>query len=135
MFAVIFISLSLLGISGLLMDSHRRTWREARDSATLPERDKRFAGSMFRRRMLASGTIGAVGAAIAVGPLVPRVPLAMAAYLAALLAACAWIMLLAMFDVWATRRHYRRLRSEHRDRQVQLAVEMSTMSETAEAEG
>ena len=134
MFAVLFISLSLLGISGLLMDSHRRTWQEARDSHTLPERDKRFAGSMFRLRMLASGTIGAVGAANAVGPLVPHAPLAMTVYLAVLLAACAWIMLLAMFDVWATRQHYRRLRSEQRAKQVQLAVEMSAMSETAEAE-
>ncbi len=135
MIAVIIISLLLLGISGLLIDSHRRTWREARDSATLPERDKRFAGSMFRRRLLASGTIGAIGAGIAVWPLVPRQPLAMAAYLAMLLAACTWIMLLALLDFWATRQYYRRLRSEHRDKQVHLAVEMTTMSESAEAEG
>ncbi len=65
---------------------------------------------MFRRRMLASGMIGGIGAAIGVGPIVPRAPLAMAFYLATLLAACAWIMLLAMLDVWATRRHYRQLR-------------------------
>ncbi len=135
MIAVIIISLLLLGISGLLIDSHRRTWREARDSATLPERDKQFAGSMFRRRMLASGTIGAIGAGIAVWPLVPREPLALAGYLAMLLAACTWIMLLALLDFWATRQYYRRLRNEHREKQVHLAIEMATMSESAEAEG
>lgn len=124
MLGVIFISLSLLSISGLLIDSHRRAWQLARESSTLPERDKRFAGAMYRRRMLASSTIGLVGAAIAVGPLVPRSPLPMAAYLAALLAACAWIMLLAMIDVLATRQHYRRLRSENRARQLQLTLEM-----------
>lgn len=135
MLSVILISLSLLGVSGLLIDSHRRAWREARDSSTLPERDKRFAGAMFLRRMLASGTIGGIGVGIALWPLVPRVPLAMAVYLAMLLAACAWIMLLAMLDVWATRRHYRRLRTEHRAKQLRLAGEMASMTETAEAEG
>jgi len=135
MWSVILISLLLLGISGLLIDSHRRAWREARESSTLSEREKHFAGSMFRRRILASGTIGAIGTGIAVGPLVPRLPLAMAVYLALLLAACAWILLLAMFDVWATRRHYRQLRNEHRAKQVQLVAEIAAMSETAEAEG
>ena len=135
MIAVVIISLALLGISGLLIDSHRRAWREARDSSTLPERDKRFAGSLYRRRMLASGTIGAIGAGIALWPLVPRQPLTMAAYLAMLLAACTWIMLLALLDFWATRQHYRRLRSEQRAKQVHLAIEMAAMSETAEAEG
>lgn len=124
MIGVVVISLSLLGISGLLVDSHRRAWRVVRESSTLPARDRRFARSMYRRRMLASGTIGLVGAAIAVGPLVPQLPLPMAAYLAAMLAACAWIMLLAMLDVLATRQHYRRLRSENRARQLQLTLEM-----------
>ena len=137
MLGVILISLMLLGVSGLLIDSHRRTWREARDSSTLPERDKRFARSMYGRRMQASATIGAIGAAISVWPIVQaqRQPWPLALYTAALLVGCSWIMLLALADFWATRRHYRRLKSEHRAKQVQLAVEMSTMTETAEAEG
>jgi hypothetical protein len=128
------ISLALLGMSGLLIDSHRRTWRDARESTTLADRDKRFAQSMFRRRMLASGMIGGIGAAIGVGPIVPREPLAMAAYLAMLLAACTWILLLAMLDIWATRRHYQQVRMEQLSKQLQLTVEMASMGEAAESE-
>jgi hypothetical protein len=135
MLGVILISLALLAISGLLIDSHRRTWHHARDSAELSDRDRRFAQSMYRRRMLASGMIGGIGAGIGVGPIVPREPLAMAFYLATLLAACAWIMLLAMLDTWATRRHYRRVRREQLSKQLQLTVEMASLGETAESEG
>jgi len=135
MLGVILISLVLLGLSGLLIDSHRRTWHQARDSADLSDRDRRFAQSMFRRRMLASGMIGGIGAAIGIGPIVPREPLAMAFYLAALLAACTWIMLLAMIDVWATQRHYQQVRREQRSKQRQLTVELASMGEMAESEG
>jgi hypothetical protein len=131
MIAVVIISLSLLGISGWLIDSHLRAWRRARDSDELSDREKRFAFAMLRRRMMASSTIGATGAAIAVGPIVPPRPMAMTVYLAMLLGACAWIMLLALFDVWATRQHYRQLRSEQRSKQMQLAMEMAAMREAA----
>ncbi len=134
MIAAFVISLSLLGISGLLIDSHRRAWRDARDSAKLLERDRRFARAMYLRRMPASATIGLLGAGIAVGPLIPREPLPMAMYLATLLAACAWIMLMAMLDMWMTRLHYQRLRTEHLAKQLDLAIEMAAMSESAEAE-
>jgi hypothetical protein len=125
----------LLGLSGLLIDSHRRTWHQARDSAELSDRDRRFAQSMFRRRMLASGMIGGIGAAIGVGPIVPREPLAMACYLATLLAACSWIMLLAMLDLWATRRHYRQVRMELRSKELQMTADMASMGDAAESEG
>ena len=134
MFGAFVISLALLGISGLLIDAHLRTWREARESATLADRDKRFAQSMFRRRMVASAMIGGIGAAIGVGPIVPREPLALAFYLATLLAGCVWILLLAMLDIWATRRHYQRVRTEQLSKQLQLTVEMASLSEAAESE-
>lgn len=129
MIAVAVISLSLLGISGWLIDSHLRAWRRARDSDEFSDREKQFAFAMLRRRMMASSTIGATGAAIAVGPIVPPRPMAMTVYLAILLGACSWIMLLALFDVWATRQHYRQLRSEQRSKQTQLAMELAEMRE------
>lgn len=135
MLAAFFVSLMLLGLSGLLIDSHRRSWREARESATLPERDRRFARSMYRRRMQASMMIGVIGAGIGVGPIVPRQPGPMALYLAMLVVACAWIMLLALLDVWATRQHFQRLRTEQLAKQLQLALEMAATSETAETDG
>ncbi|MGE3241640.1 MAG: hypothetical protein AB7I57_11265 [Pirellulales bacterium] len=135
MLGVVVISLALLGISGWLIDSHRRNWREALSSNKIGDREKRFAGAMYRRRMLASSTIGATGAAIALWPVIPPRPMAITLYLAALLAACAWIMLLALVDFVATRHYYRRLRQEQLAKQVELAVEMASLCEAADAEG
>ena len=134
MVAAFIISLTLLGLSGLLIDSHRRSWREARESTKLPERDRRYARSLYLRRMQASSMIGAVGACIGVWPIVKGHPGPMVMYTAMLLAACVWIMLLALVDVWATRRHYQRLRSEQLAKQLQLALEMAAVSESADAE-
>src|SRR3990170_7962980 len=103
------ISLVLLGLSGVLIDSHRRSWRAALQAADLMERDRRFARSQFRRRTQASGIIGVLGVAIGIGPLVPRRPGPMAFYLATLVMACGCIVLLALLDAWATRQHFRRL--------------------------
>ena len=73
MLAVAIISLTMLGLSGLLIDSHRRTWREARDSASLSQADKQFARAMYGRRMQASGLVGLMGAAI--GVMISRIEL------------------------------------------------------------
>jgi hypothetical protein len=132
MVPVIIISLALLGLSGLLIDSHLRSWMAARDAAELPDRDRRFALAQYRRRMQASSTIGLIGAGIGVGPVVPRQPGPMALYLAMLVVACGWIMLLAMFDVWATRQHYQRLRMEQLAAQLQLALEMGAAPQNDE---
>jgi len=51
-----------------------------------------------------------------------------------LLVPFSWIILLAMLDFWATRRHYQRVRMEQLAKQVQLAVEMASMSDSADAE-
>jgi hypothetical protein len=134
MIPVFVISLTLLGLCGLLLDSHRRTWRHAQESTELSPREKRYALSQYRRRMQASGTIGMVGVAIALGPLVPRRPGPMSLYLAALLAACAWIMLMALLDFWATRQHYHRIRSEQLTAQVRLAMELRAAEERRDAE-
>jgi hypothetical protein len=128
------ISLALLGLCGLLLDSHRRTWRNSKNSEEMPPRDKRYALSQYRRRMQASGTIGFVGVAIGLGPVVPRRPEPMTLYLAALLAACAWIMLMAMLDFWATRQHYHRIRSERMTAQIRLAMELPSAEQRRDAE-
>jgi hypothetical protein len=117
-------SLALLGLSGLLIDSHRRSWRLADGANDLAAPTKQFAFSQYRRRMQASGTIGLIGLAIGIYPIVPRRPAPMALYLAALLAGCAWIMLMALLDTLATRQHYRRIRREHVSAQLKLAMEL-----------
>jgi len=137
MLAVAIISLTMLGLSGLLIDSHRRTWREARDSASLSQADKQFARAMYGRRMQASGLVGLMGAAIGVWPLIDNQarPIALLVYTAILLSACAWSMALAVLDIWATRRHYHRKRIETLKKQMQLTVEMASLVESPEAEG
>lgn len=112
MFTVFAASLILIGLSGVLLDSHRRTWRAARENPELSNHQRRFARAQYRRRMQASGIIGLIGLGIGVEPLVPREPWPMAFYLASLIGACACIMLLALLDAWATRQHFRRLQGD-----------------------
>ena len=128
------VSLLLFGLCGLLLDSHRRTWRQAQNATDLAPREKRYALSQYRRRMQASGTIGLIGAAIAVGPIVPRRPGPMSLYLAVLLAGCAWIMLMALLDFWATRQHFHRIRSEQVTAQVGLAMELRAAERSKNAD-
>jgi hypothetical protein len=128
------ISLILIGLSGVLLDSHRRAWRAAQRDTTKGERERRFALSQYRRRMQASGIIGVLGAAIGIGPLVPHEPWPMAIYLASLTGACGCIMVLAALDAWATRQYYARLRNEQLTAQIKLARELHAASKSIDAE-
>ena len=131
------ISLILIGLSGVLLDSHRRAWRAAQQDATKSERERRFALAQYRRRMQASGIIGVLGAAIGIGPLVPREPREpwpLVIYLASLIGACGCIMVLAALDAWATRQYYARLRNEQLTAQVKLARELHTATKSADAD-
>ncbi len=118
-------SLVLIGLSGLMLDMHRRSWRGAQQDPSLSDRDRRFAQAQYRRRTQASAIIGALGLAIGMGPLVPLRPWPMVLYVASLAGACGCILLLAAIDVWATRQNYARLRSEQLAAQMKLARELS----------
>lgn len=125
MLAIFAISLVLIGLSGLLLDMHRRSWRAAQSDASLTERDRRFAQAQFRRRSQASAIIGALGAAIGIEPLIPLRPWPLVIYVASLAGACVCIMLLAALDAWASRQNYMRLRNEQLAAQVKLARELT----------
>ena len=128
MVSVYLTSLLLIGLSGLMLDAHRRSWRAAQADGRLTQRDFRFARSQYRRRTQASGIIGVLGVAIAVGPLVTRsrIPWLMLVYLASLVGACTCILLLAMLDVVATRQNVARLRSEQLAARMKLARELGS---------
>ena len=128
------ISLMLIGLAGFLLDSHRRAWRMAEQDTAKSERDRRFHLSQYRRRMQASGIIGVLGAAIGIGPLVPREPWPMVIYLTTLSGACACIMVLAALDAWATRQYYARLRNEQLTAQIKLARELQAAHKSADAD-
>jgi hypothetical protein len=119
------VSLVLIGLSAVLLDSHRRSWRAALADKSLSRGDMRFARSQYRRRTQSSGIIGVLGVAIGVYPLVPREPLPITLYLVAISAACMAIMMLAAIDAWATRQNFVRLRSEQLAGQVKLARDLA----------
>lgn len=124
-------SLLLFGISGLLLDSHRRARQRLLATDDLDERALRFATSQYRRRMLASATIGVVAAGIAIRPLIPPRPAPMTIYLLLLVLSCGWILLLALVDALATGRYYRRLRGKHVAAEVKLARELQAARDKA----
>jgi hypothetical protein len=124
MIATCIVSLLLIGLSGVLLDLHRRSWREIQQIESVSPADLRFAQSQYRRRTQASGTIGVLGAVLGVYPLVPRAPLPITLYLVAITLACTAIMLLAALDAWATRQNYMRLRSEQLATEIKLAREL-----------
>lgn len=122
---VYLVSLLLIGLSGVMLDMHRRAWRMAQHDESLSQRDRRFARSQYRRRMQASGIIGLLGAAIGMKPLVPPTPWPMALYVASLAGGCLCIMLLAGLDALATRQNFARLRSEQMAAQIKLVRELT----------
>lgn len=124
MFTIYAISLLLIGLSGVMLDMHRRNWRATQQDASLTDRDRRFAQAQFRRRTQGSGIIGALGAAIGIWPLVPPDPWPMLLYVGSLGGACLCVMLLGALDAWATRQNYARLRSEQLAAQVKLVREL-----------
>jgi hypothetical protein len=124
MLLVMIASLGLLGLSGALIDMHRRAWHAAQSSAEISESTRRFALDQYRRRLQASGMIGFLGVLIGIWPIVPREPAALMFYLGALLAGWCWIMLLAARDLFATRQHFYRLRKEQLAAHHQFVLEM-----------
>lgn len=118
------LSLILLGLSGFLLDTHRRSWRAAEQDASLAPSERRYALSQYRRRMQASGIIGVLGVAIGCRSMVPHDPVWLMLYLVSLLGASLAITVLAGMDAWATRQHFARLRSENLATQTKLVREL-----------
>jgi hypothetical protein len=126
MIATWIVSLLLIGLSGWMLDWHRRSWRKADVDTSISDSERRYALSQYRRRVQASSIIGVLGAAIALGPVVPRRPWPMMIYLISVAGACLAITLLAAIDAWATRQYFARLRSQNLAAQVQLSRELRT---------
>ena len=124
MIATSIFSLLLIGLSGWMLDWHRRSWRKAAADTSISDSERRYALSQYRRRMQASSIIGVLGAAIAIGPIVPRRPWPMMIYLISISGACLAITLLAAIDAWATRQYFARLRSQNLAAHVQLVREL-----------
>jgi hypothetical protein len=117
MLATSLLSLVLLALAGVLLDSHRREWAVAR--VEKEGDDYRFAHRRLVRRSSTTAAIAVVGVLVALWPLVPREPFWVAGYLAALVSLTGIIFLLGVSDAWASGRYYqtegrRRLADEAR---------------------
>ncbi len=134
MFSNYALSLLLLTLSMILLLKHRRNWLAVRDSSQGPGLEKRYALAQYRRRMQASGMIAVVGVAIGMGPLVPQRPGPYTLYLGGLLVACLGLVLLAGLDMWATRQHYRRMRSEQVAAQIKLAMKLQSTGDSLDTD-
>lgn len=132
MFGTYILSLMLLGLSGFMLDMHRRSWRNAEQDTQLAANERRYALSQYRRRMQASGIIGVLGIAIGCGPIVPHEPFAYTLYLLSIAGACFAIVFLAAIDAWSTRQHFARIRSEHVAAQAKLARELMEKTQAAD---
>jgi len=124
MIATSIFSLLLIALSGWMLDWHRRSWQKAAADTSISDSERRYALSQYRRRMQASSIIGVLGAAIAIGPIVPRRPWPMMIYLISVAGACMAITVLAAIDAWATRQYFARLRSQNLAAHVQLVREL-----------
>ena len=93
----------LIGLSAIFFALHWQQWREWVHSAANSRR-REFVRRQLQRRMVASGLIGVVGAAITLVNQLPPNPAAMTAYLCALLLAGCVIFAIALADMRAARR-------------------------------
>jgi hypothetical protein len=103
---------ALIATSAVLLASHWNAWREAGDLPESQRARRAFLRLQVQRRTVASALIGVVGAAITLVDRVPVNPVAMTTYLFGLLSGGVVILLIALADSRAARRHRDR---EHLD--------------------
>jgi hypothetical protein len=93
----------LVALSAGLLAQHWQQWRDARRRPA-KRGDHGFLRLQIQRRSVASALIGVVGAAMTIVDRVPRTPLALSAYLFALLLGGLIVLAIALADMKATRR-------------------------------
>jgi hypothetical protein len=93
----------LVALSAGLLAQHWHQWREARRRQGR-RNELAFLRLQVQRRSVASALIGVIGAAMTIVDRVPRTPLALSAYLFALLLGGVVVLAIALADMRATRR-------------------------------
>ncbi len=123
----------LVACAAGLIGWHLRSWRAAqRATLDAPERD--YHRRQFRRRMQTSVMLALVGASLPVGQWImerarvlgpdtiwPRVGVF---FWGGVLLLLAWVGVLALGDMWATKFYYGRLRDRYRIEQTKLEAEL-----------
>ena len=129
--SVIF-SILVMASAGGLLAWHVRAWRRAQGEALEPVHLD-FRRRQYLRRMQTSSMLGLLGLAVLVGRLlmaIPLSPLAISIYWVIVLLVLAWIALLALVDIWATKHHFGRLRDHYLVEQARLQAELRRLKTT-----
>lgn len=119
--------LGLLVLSLFLVWHHKASWdltqtESAGDDAG-SQHELEYRRRQYRRRTQASTVIGLIGAAIAAHPWIAT-PRAAVLYLAGLVAAVAWILLLGMLDLFSSYNYFSRLRRHQHAERTSLEAQL-----------
>jgi hypothetical protein len=126
MTSVIVVSLLLLLAAVVLMISHVRSWRAARQEE-LDAEEFDYRRRQFRRRIQTSAMLGILAVAMLVGYVLTlwlgsRV--FALAFWSALVLVVGWTCLLALVDMWATKHYFGRVRHNTLVEQAKLRAEI-----------
>ena len=112
----------LSAVSLFLVLRHAQVHRESQ-SRELEEREREYLSRQHRRRMQASGIIGAVGLLIAGGIWV-RGPFWLVAHWGAVILLVFWMLLLAIVDIVITRQYFHSIRKDQVVEHARLQAEL-----------
>ena len=105
------------------MARHVYSWREARRSGIQGE-EFDFRRRQFRRRMQTSAMLGLSAVAVLLGQYLREPPLLVLIFWIGVLLLVFWVVLLALVDIWATKRHFGRLRQAYLSNEAKLQAEI-----------
>jgi hypothetical protein len=112
----------MIVVSAALVLRHRAAWRRSIEQDASDD-ERRFARGQWRRRVQTSGMVGIVGVMIGAGPWVQG-PWVVVCYWIGAVLLVAWMLLLAIADVLATRMHFSRLSRDHVVEHLRLHAEL-----------
>jgi amino acid permease len=125
-YSVILVSAILLLTAAGLLVSHVWAWRAAKQQE-LDAEELDYRRRQFRRRMHTSATLGLLALTVLIGYLLTlwfrSSWLALLFSASAMMLTC-WVVLLAAMDVWATKRHFGRLRQNCLVEQAKLEAQI-----------
>ena len=127
--SVIVVSGLLLLAAVVLMVSHVRAWRAARQKQ-LDAEEFDYRRRQFRRRMQTSAMLGVLAVAMLVGYVLTfwlSSKVFALAFWTAIILVVVWTCLLALVDIWATKHYFGRLRHDTLVEQAKLRAEIRRM--------
>jgi phosphatidylglycerophosphate synthase len=125
-YSVILVSAILLLTAVGLLVSHVWAWRAA-ERQGLDAEELDYRRRQFRRRMHTSATLGLLAVMVLVGYLLTlwlRSSLLALLFSASVMVLTCWVVLLAAMDIWATKRHFGRLRQNCLVEQAKLEAQI-----------